>query len=808
RIDHQVKIRGFRIEMGEIEACLQARDEVREAAVIAQDGTQLVAYIVANGAVVAQADYLQGLKAVLRQSLPEYMVPGHLILLTGLPLNNNGKLDRKALPRAEGSDAQRDFVAPAEGLETQLALIWQDVLQVEQVGRDDNFFELGGHSLLVLQVISRVRQQLQLELSVSSLFSAANLAEFASSAVQANVSGQPLLQPAAVDLPQILSYAQQRQWILWQLDPQSSAYNIPAALRLKGPLNRAALRQAFAQLQARHQTLRTTFEQDGQQARPVLHENLSLQLEERHSDQSSTHSAVAEEIARPFDLRNGPLWRALLLQLSAEEHVLVLTVHHIAADGWSMQVMVDEFSALYQAGVEGKAANLSSLPVSYSDYARWQRDWLEAGEGTRQLTWWREQLAGSHAPLELPSELSRPVRRSERGASLGLNVDRELLSGLRQRAQEQQVTLFMLLLASFQTLLHRQSGQSSISVGVPSAGRSRIETEGLIGFFINTQVLRAEIDGQQSFSALLQQVKQVALGAQANQDLPFEQLVDALQPDRSLNHSPLFQVLYNHQQQLGASVERTVADLQVERLHWHQHTTQFDLVLDTQEQGETLDASLTYATDVYDEASMNRLAEQWLNLLRAVVKDPQQRVAELPLLQAPQYDALIQHWNPTFEMQPPSPTLHQLFEAQAAQRPDAVALVYEGERLTYAALNAQANRLARKLREQGVGPEVRVGIATERAMPLVVGLLAILKAGGAYVPLDPQYPAERLSYMIEDSGITLLLTQQALIDGLPSRDGVQVLSLESLQLDDYSTDNLPTLATPENLAYVIYTSGS
>ncbi|MGH8422550.1 MAG: amino acid adenylation domain-containing protein, partial [Pseudomonas fluorescens] len=804
RIDHQVKIRGFRIEMGEIEACLQAREDVREAAVIAQDGTQLVAYVVASGATVSQAEYLEGLKAVLRQSLPEYMVPNHLVLLPKLPLNNNGKLDRKALPRAEAGDAQREFVTPVEGLETQLALIWQDVLQVEQVGRDDNFFELGGHSLLVLQVISRVRQQLQLELSVNSLFSATNLAEFAERAALANASGQPALQRATVDQPQILSYAQQRQWILWQLDPQSSAYNIPAALRLKGPLNCEALREAFAQLQARHQTLRTTFEQ----ARPVLHDNLALQLDERTLDQSSIDNAVAEEIARPFDLRNGPLWRVLLLQVNTDEHVLVLTVHHIAADGWSMQVMVDEFSALYQAAVEGRAADLNSLPVNYSDYARWQRDWLEAGEGARQLTWWSEQLAGSQTPLELPSELTRPARRTERGASLVLNVDRELLAGLRQRAQEQQVTLFMLLLASFQTLLHRQSGQSSISVGVPSAGRSRLETEGLIGFFINTQVLRAEIDGQQPFSALLQQVKQVALGAQANQDLPFEQLVDALQPDRSLNQSPLFQVLYNHQQQLGTSVERSVADLQVERLHWQQHTTQFDLVLDTQEQGETLDASLTYATDLYDEASMNRLAEQWLNLLRAVVEDPQQRVAELLLLQAPQRDALIQHWNPMFQAQPPSPTLHHLFEVQAAQRPNAIALVYEGEQLTYTALNAQANRLARKLREQGVGPEVRVGIATERAMPLVVGLLAILKAGGAYVPLDPQYPAERLSYMIEDSGITLLLTQQHLIDGLPARDGVQVLSLESLQLDAFSADNLPALASPENLAYVIYTSGS
>ena len=356
RIDHQVKIRGFRIEMGEIEACLQAREDVREAAVIAQDGTQLVAYVVANGAVVSETEYLEGLKAVLRQSLPEYMVPnppdpaGRNCRST-TTANSTAKPCRVLKPAMHNVT----FVAPAEGLETQLALIWQEVLQVERVGRDDNFFELGGHSLLVLQVISRVRQQLQLELSVSSLFSAANLAEFAERAALANVSGQPVLQRAAVDQPQILSYAQQRQWILWQLDPQSSAYNIPAALRLKGSLNREALREAFAQLQARHQTLRTTFEQDGQQARPVLHDNLALQLDERTLDQSSIDNAVAEEIARPFDLRNGPLWRVLLLQVNTDEHVLVLTVHHIAADGWSMQVMVDEFSALYQAAVEGQA---------------------------------------------------------------------------------------------------------------------------------------------------------------------------------------------------------------------------------------------------------------------------------------------------------------------------------------------------------------------------------------------------------------------------------------------------------------------
>ncbi|MCY1490218.1 Dimodular nonribosomal peptide synthase [compost metagenome] len=807
-------MRGFRIELGEIESRLRDQDGVREAVVLVQEGPTgkaLVAYVVADDANEEPAALRERLKNALKAQLPEYMVPLQWLLLERLPLNANGKVDRKALPRFEASDWQRDFEAPAEGLEAQLAAIWAEVLKVERVGRSDNFFELGGHSLLVTQVISRVRQQLAIELPLASLFEAAELAAFAVRASQAGGSGQPQLKALPADAPAVLSYAQQRQWILWQLDPQSAAYNIPAALRLKGRLDRDALLASFTALQQRHDTLRTTFTQDGQQARPVLHASLPLQFSELSLEapsQAQIDALVEEEMRQPFDLRNGPLLRVLLLKVAADEHVLVLTVHHIAADGWSMQLMVDEFAQLYQARVEGRAANLAALPVRYADYARWQRDWLDAGEGARQLDWWKAQLGERQPLLELPSELTRPARRSERGARLELCLAPELVAGLRRRAQEQQVTLFMLLLASYQALLHRLSGQDDIRVGVPNAGRSRLETEGLIGFFINTQVLRAEVDGQQPFSALLQQVRQAALGAQAHQELPFEQLVEALQPERSLNHSPLFQVLYNHQKQLGQSVERELSGLKVERLDWRQHSAQFDLALDTEEQGDTLHASLTYATDLFDAGSIQRLAEHWQQLLRAVVADPQCRVGELPLITAQARDELLQGWNPQFQAQPVSPVLHQLFEARAAERPEAIALSCESERMTYAELNAQANRLAHKLRELGVGAEVRVGIATERAMPLVVGLLAILKAGGAYVPLDPEYPADRLAHMIEDSGITLLLTQGHLQHGLPMQGGVGVLCLEQLDLAGYSAENPDNRSAADNLAYVIYTSGS
>ena len=815
RIDQQVKVRGFRIELGEIESRLRDVSDVREVAVVVQDGPTgkaLVAFIVAQPSAPQWSTLREQLKTALKAQLPDYMVPLQWLPLDHLPLNANGKVDRKALPQAQAADWQRELVAPHAGIESRIAAIWQEVLKLDAVSRDDNFFELGGHSLLVAQVVSRVRQQLMIELPLSSLFETSVLSEFAARCqAQPPTLSAPTLKPMAQGQAGVLSYAQQRQWILWQLDPDSAAYTIPAALRLTGTLNRDALVRSFNDLQARHATLRTTFVQDGEQARGVVHASLPLDLREltlAAPTQAEIQARVAEAMRQPFDLRHGPLLRVLLLTVGADEHVLVLTVHHIAADGWSMQIMVDEFSALYQAHVLGQAPELPALAVSYADFAVWQRDRLQAGEGERQLSAWKAHLGQQHPPLELPSELTRPAIRSERGARLELVVEPELAAGLRQLAQQHHVTLFMVLLASFQTVLHRYSGQSAINVGVPSAGRSHLETEGLIGFFINTHVLRAEIDGQQTFASLLQQVKNTALWAQAHQELPFEQLVEALQPERSLSHSPLFQVLFNHQRPIGESVERSLPGLVIRRMAWQQHTAQFDLALDTEEQGEHLHASLTYASDVYDAATVERLAQHWLNLLRAVVREPQQRIAALELMAPAEQQALIRQWNPQVEVQPVAPALHQLFEAQAAAQPQAVAVRCGEQSLDYGELNARANRLAHKLRELGVGPEVRVGIATERAIPLVVGVLAILKAGGAYVPLDPQYPGERLSYMIGDSGIRLLLTQEHLLESLPPHVGVQSLCLEHLTLDTFSAENLANLTRPDNLAYVIYTSGS
>nr|WP_076955281.1 non-ribosomal peptide synthetase [Pseudomonas azotoformans] len=810
RVDHQVKVRGFRIELGEIEACLRELPTVREAAVVAQH-EQLLAYLVTRQLVSddEQVTLREQFKAALREQLPEYMVPAHLVFLERMPLTPNGKLDRKALPKPDAAALQKRFVAPVTEHECQVAAIWAEVLGLPQVGLEDHFFEIGGHSLLATRVMSRVRQALGIDAPLKGLFEQPVLGRF----VQA-LSGKTLDLPPIPRLPRdqplALSYAQERQWFLWQLEPQSTAYHIPAALRLRGALDLHALQRSFDELLERHETLRTVFAVDGERTvqRVAAATAFLIDSETLHSDEPGTLKARVEaEIARPFDLCQGPLLRVKLLRLAADDHVLVLVQHHIISDAWSMEVMVDELVHAYAAFSLGMAPQLPALPVQYADYAVWQRGWMEAGEQDRQLTYWRERLAGEQPVLELPLDHPRPAVQSHRGARLDLELDAALASELQVFAQRQGATLFMVLLASFQALLYRYSGQSDIRVGVPIANRNRVEIEKLIGFFVNTQVLKADITGELSFAQLLQQVKQVALDAQAHQDLPFEQLVEALQPERSLSHSPLFQVMFNHQSDArGETGVQSIPGMQVEGLAWDSHTAHFDLSLDTQASEDGLWASLTYATDLFEAATIGRLAQHWLGLLRAVIKAPTQRIAHLPVLAPEEQHALQQDWNASGPAAAWQAGVHRLFEAQVLQRPQAVALVLADTSLTYEALNRQANRLARCLVEQGVGPEVLVGVAVERSFAMVISLLAVLKAGGAYVPLDPQYPRERLAHMLGDSGVGLVLTQSQVPIALP--EGIAALAIDTAPLAEYAEDNLDGAVSPHNLAYVIYTSGS
>ncbi|MGC4060227.1 MAG: amino acid adenylation domain-containing protein [Aquabacterium sp.] len=616
-----------------------------------------------------------------------------------------------------------------------------------------------------------------------------------------------------------MSFAQQRQWFLWQLDPQGSAYHIAGALRLKGALNADAVQAAFDDLVARHESLRTRFKPDEQGhvqqvILPAAQADFNLiDLGKSDLDQALSQARTLAE--RPFDLTRDALLRVAVIRLSAHDHVLAVVMHHIVSDGWSMQVIVDEFVSAYQARLQDRAPQWPALPIQYADYAAWQRDWLACGEKERQLAYWREQLGTEQPVLQLATDHPRQATANYRAASHSFALPQSLVEALKQRAQAQPQggTLFMVLLAGLQALLHRYSGQGDIRVGVPIANRHRVETEGVVGFFVNTQVLRNRIDARQPLQAVLDQACQAALGAQAHQDLPFEQLVEALQPERSLSHSPLFQVMYNHQRQdkraltqlaeLGGASGLTLAPCDLGG-----QAAQFELTLDTAEQpdGQVL-ATLTYAQELFEPQRIERMAGHYLQLLKQLATAPQQAVGHVDLLTQAEH-AQLQQWGRNAQRYPVTQLVHQLVESQAQQRPDATALIFGDQQWSYAQFNQRANQLAHHLIALGVGPDVKVGIAVERSIEMVVSLLAVLKAGGAYVPLDPDYPSERLAYMIEDSRIKLLLTQSHLAGKLPQQSSVAMLALDQLDLTGQPTGNPGRSVHPESLAYVIYTSGS
>ncbi|MGX5797717.1 condensation domain-containing protein, partial [Pseudomonas sp. E2-15] len=666
-------------ELGEIEARLREQDSVGETVVVAQDGPtgkRLVAYVVpADANLGNEVEFREALRRALKTRLPDYMIPGHIMFLAQMPLTPNGKLDRKGLPQPDAAQSQGVYVAPVTLLQQQVAAIWGEVLGIERIGLTDHFFELGGHSLLAMQVISRVRQLLEREVALRTLFEQPQLESFvlALQALDATSVTPPML-AVGRDQPLALSYAQERQWFLWQLEPESAAYHVPNALRLSGHLDRSALQRSFDALLVRHESLRTVFATDGERTVQHILPAASLVLDDVRLEGASpeqVQARVEAQIAEPFDLRQGPLMRVTLLQLSEQEHVLVLVQHHIVSDGWSMQVMVDELVQLYAAFSQGQAAQLPFMPLQYADYAVWQRDWMAAGEQQRQIDYWRDLLGGEQPVLELPLDHPRPAVQSYRGACLEIGLEGSVIAGLKAVAQREGVTLFMLLLASFQTLLYRYSGQSDIRVGVPIANRNRVETERLIGFFVNTQVLKADIDGQMTFTQLLAQVKQRALEAQAHQDLPFEQLVEALQPGRSLSHNPLFQVMFNHQSEARVPRGEQLPGLRVEGLDWDSHTAHFDLSLDTQESAQGLWASLTYATDLFEAATVARLAQHWQNLLEGVARDVQRPVGELAVLDRQEQVCLLQDWNDSAPACLAPLAVQHVFEAQAQRCPEA-----------------------------------------------------------------------------------------------------------------------------------------
>jgi amino acid adenylation domain-containing protein len=612
----------------------------------------------------------------------------------------------------------------------------------------------------------------------------------------------------------LLSFAQARLWFLEQLEPGSSAYNIPAAVRLTGSLDVAALEQSLNEIFQRHEALRTTFAMVSgepiQVIAPVKALTLPLvdlrQLPEAQQEAQVEHLAT-ESAQQPFDLAMGPLLRATLLKLGEAEHVLLLTMHHIVSDGWSMGVLIRELAALYEAFSSGSPSPLPQLPIQYADFAHWQRQWLQGEVLAAQLSYWQQQLAGAQTVLELPTDRPRPAVQTFRGATQFLTLAEPLSQKLKTLSQRSGVTLFMTLLAAFQTLLYRYTGQEDICIGSPIANRNRSETEELIGFFVNTLVLRTDMSENPSFQELLGRVREVTLGAYAHQDLPFEQLVEALQPERNLSHQPLFQVMFVLQNAPMSALE--LPDLTLSSLEMESSTAKFDLTLSIEDTEQGLVGSLEYNTDLFDAATISRMLEHFQTLLEGIVANPDQRLSDLPLLTQLERQQLLVEWNDTQVDYPKHLCIHQLFEAQVERTPDAVAVVFEDQQLTYGELNRRANQVAHHLRSLDVGPDSLVGICVERSLEMVIGLLGILKAGGAYVPLDPDYPSERLAYMLSDSQVPVLLTQEKLMSRL-SEHQARVVCLDKdwgVTLTE-NEENPVSGVKPENLAYVIYTSGS
>ncbi|NWB24860.1 MULTISPECIES: non-ribosomal peptide synthetase [unclassified Pseudomonas] len=768
----------------------------------------------------------EALIKAIRQAVAEACqeAPSVVVLLNpgGLPKTSSGKVQRSACRTrlADGSldsyaqfpgvQAQAGDAVLASELQSRIAAIWCEQLQVTQVAADDHFFLLGGNSISATQVVARLRETLGLELNLRLLFEAPTLAAFATSVGQLQQDGG--VAQGAIhglsrqeDLPQ--SLAQNRLWITWQLDPHSSAYTIPGALRLRGELDEDAVRSSFQQLIQRHEALRTRFfERDGQAFQRVdAKADFDLQVIDLSDLPAAEREARAKQIREDeartqFDLEKGPLLWVTLVRLDDEDHQLLVTMHHIIADGWSLNVLIDEFSRLYAAACQGQPLELPALALQYADYGSWQRQWLAEGEGQRQLAYWKQQLGDEHPTLSLATDHPRSAQHLRSASRHSVRVSASLGEAIRKTAQSHESTPFMLLLAAFQSLLYRYSGQRDIRIGVPNANRPRQETQGLIGFFINTLVLRAELDARLPFAELLTATRTAALGAQAHQDLPFEQLLEAFPQAREQG---LFQVMFNHQQRdLGAL--RRLPGLLADELAWHSREAKFDLQLHTEEdRNGRLSLSFDYADELFDAATIERLAGHFINLLQAICEQPQQAIGDLKLLHVDE-QRQQQQWSAA----PCTPAQRWLPEQLNQQVSERTALVWQDGSLTFAQLHTQANRLAHYLRDKGVGPDVCVAIAAERSPQLLIGLLAIIKAGGAYVPLDPDYPAERLAYMLKDSGVQLLLTQTSLLEQLPTAQGVCVIAMDSLKLDSWPTHAPGLHLNGDNLAYVIYTSGS
>lgn len=835
RSDQQVKIRGFRIELGELEAILRASPGVQDSVVVTREdatGKQLVAYLVPP---TGSGLDLPAVRAYLSARLPGYMMPSSYVVIPALPLNANGKVDRSALPVAENAESDT-YVAPRLPDEELLAGIWSNVLRTPKIGLDDNFFERGGHSLLATQLISRVRDVFDVAVPLRLLFDNPTLARFATAvrlARSTKPDSAPPLKPVARRGQPPLSFAQERLWFLNQLEPENPFYNIPLALRIIGALNTDALQQALNGLVQRHESLRTSFQSlEGRTAQVIATSVvvpmpiLDLAALPPDVQEVEVNRLIAADARKPFNLSRDLLLRIHLLRLGTETHVLLLSLHHIVSDGWSMGVLTRDLSELYNAIRERRDPILPDLVIQYADFSEWQRQWLSGEVLEQQLAYWKAELAGAPPDVKVPTDRPRPAIQSFRGQIETCELESVLAADLRKLSNASGTTLFMTLLAGFSVLLARYSDQWDLVIGSPIANRTRSELEPLIGFFVNTLALRIRLDGDVSLRELLARVRQNTLEAYAHQDLPFERLVDELQTERDLSRNPLFQVMFAVQN--APPGKRSLDGLEVQPVRTRAASAQFDLVLDIWETGSTLTCVLEYSTDLFDQPTITRLLRHYRNVLAEMVSNPEQTVSEVTFIDAEERRQLLDEFNPVQKAYPNDRTLHELFEQQVTSRPGNVAIVDGNSCFTYSELNLRANRIAHLLTEMGLAQGETVGILDNRGCDLLAAMLGVLKAGGAFLPLDPEYPEDRIRYMVADSQLSTLITRRTVVEKFPSVLNAPMLG-GIIALDDggpppgtpdslhwcgneqvclFCTENLSNRATSQDVAYLLYTSGS
>lgn len=823
RKDSRIKIRGYTVEIAEIEKTLLDHFEIGEVAVIAEKDeladNRLVAYVVPQNRLLRLST--REIRSFLGRRLPHYMVPSVFVILDTLPLTSSGKLDRRALPSPKNLPRQVEqaYRPPTAPMEEEIAGIWAKVLGVEPVGVNDNFFDLGGDSLVMTEVISQIRHKLQTELSFRDFFNNPTIAEVAAHLSRphqkATAAGNLSISRTLAGGRFPLSVTQQSLWFLNQLDPRSSMYNEILGLRFRGDLNLEALRKAVNEVVERHEALRTNYFSDGGEPYQVVSSNKPIELpvvdltEWLPSARESEFQRRAVDITeKPFDLSRDLMLRPVLFRLSKAEHILLCIFHHIATDGASADIFTQDLLNHYEQYCAGSEFKPRHLPVRYVDFVFWQRERLQGPLLEEHLSFWRRQLATTPELMKLPTDRPRPDVQNFRGASYEMVLSKSLTEALRTLSSQSNVTLFMTMLAAFQLLVARLSGQQDIVVGSPISGRNQSEFEGVIGLFLNTLVLRTNVGGNPTFNELLGRVREVALAAYDYQDVPYEKLMGDLQLRRSLNHNTLFQLMFAFRRDPLEQFYR-LAHVSIDMISIKRQTAKFDLNLAVYERADSLRCHFAYSTDLFNQSTIERMATYYRRLVEEIVVDPGRRILDLPLLGESERHQLMVEWNDTKKDYPTDKCIHEFFEEQARRTPEAIALQFGEQQITYQALNDRANQLAHYLRKQDVGPDTLVGICVERSAEMVVGLLGIIKAGGAYVPLDPNYPTERLAFLLEDAKPMVLLMQEKLADRI-SKNGVTRVFIDS-QWDEISRESKEgpdSDTTLDNLAYVVYTSGS